>query len=118
MRQIYIVTATHVVTSDAHPEGVYSVIGGYPKTFDSRNYNATEQNPNGDEEKALAMAKSAFHSQLSALEASDTRAAWCVTLERADGTQIMREKFGTFPDMTPEPETETETEDEIPLEDK
>ena len=110
MRQIYIVTATQVVTSDAHPEGVYSVISGYPKIFDSRNYNTTEQNPNGDDVKAFAMAKSAFHSQLSALEASDTRAAWCVTLERADGTQIMREKWGAFPDMTPETEPETETE--------
>lgn len=112
MRQIYIVTATQVVTSGAHPEGAYSVLPDFPKWFDSRNYGATEQNPNGNEEKALAMAKSAFHSQLSAMEASDTRAAWCVTLERADGTQIMREKWGAFPDMTPEPETETETEAE------
>lgn len=112
MRQIYIVNCSQVVTSDAHPEGMYSVISGYPKTFDSRNYSATEQNPNGDEEKALTMARSAFHAQLSALEASDTRAAWCVTLERADGTQIMREKWGAFPDMTPEPEQETEPETE------
>ena len=108
MRQIYIVNATQVVTSDAHPEGAYSVISGYPQTFDSRRYGATEQNPNGSEEKALAMAKSAFHSQLSALEASDTRAAWCVTLERADGTQIMRETWGAFPDMTPEAEVSEE----------
>ena len=111
MRQIYIVNCSQVVTSDAHPEGAYSVLPDFPKWFDSRNYGATEQNPNGNEEKALAMAKSAFHSQLSALEASDTRAAWCVTLERADGTQIMREKWGAFPDMTPpEPEPETEAE--------
>ena len=111
MRQIYIVNCSQVVTSETHPEGVYSVISGYPKTFDSRSYGATEQNPNGDEENALMIAKSAFHSQLSSLEASDTRAAWCVTLERADGTQIMREKWGAFPDMTPpEPEPETETE--------
>ena len=111
MRQIYIVNCSQVVISESHPEGVYSVLPDYPKRFDSRNYGATEQNPNGSEEKDLAMAKSAFHSQLSALEASDTRAAWCVTLERADGTQIMREKFGTFPDMTPpEPEPDTEAE--------
>lgn len=110
MRQLYIVNATQVVVSDSHPEGAYSTFPGYPKTFDSRNYNATEQNPNGNEEKALAMAKSAFHAQLSALEASDTRAAWCVTLERADGAQIMREKWGAFPDMTPGPEPETEAE--------
>ena len=46
MRQIYIVNATQVVVSEAHPEGLFSVVSGYPKTFDSRNYNATEQNPN------------------------------------------------------------------------
>lgn len=39
------------------------------------------------------------------------RAMWTVTLERADGRQIMRESFGAFPDMTPpEPEPETEAE--------
>ena len=101
-RNIFIVNATQIVTSEAHPEGMYSVLPDYPKRFDSRNYGATEQNPNGSEEKALAMAKSAFHLQLSTMEASDTRAAWCITLERADGAQIMREKWGAFPDMTPE----------------
>ena len=29
MRQIYIVNATQVVTSDANPQGVYSVLNGY-----------------------------------------------------------------------------------------
>lgn len=36
------------ITSEAHPEGAYSTVSGYPKTFDSRNYNATEQNHDGD----------------------------------------------------------------------
>lgn len=40
MRQIYIVNATQVVTSDAHPEGMYSTLPDYPKQFDSRNYSA------------------------------------------------------------------------------
>ena len=48
MRNIFIVNATQVVTSASHPEGLYSVVSGYPKTFDSRSYNATEQTPNGD----------------------------------------------------------------------
>lgn len=114
MRQIFEVNATHVVVSEAHPEGVYSVIPGYPKTFDSRSFAAADGNPNGDEEKALAMAKSDFHARLSALEASDTRAMWTVTLTRADGRQIMREQYGTFPDLspTPEPEPEPELEEE------
>lgn len=106
MRQIYIVNATQVVVSDSHPEGLFSVMTGYPKTFDSRNYNATEANPNGDEEKALRMAKAEYLSRLSANYAADNRAMWAVTLERADGRQIMRESIGAFPDMTPEPEPE------------
>lgn len=113
MRQIYEVNATQVVTSEAHPEGVYSVLPDYPKRFDSRNYGATEANPNGDETKALAMAKSDFHARLSALEASDTRAMWTVTLTRADGRQIMRESYGAMPDMTPVPEPEPEADPEV-----
>lgn len=109
MRNIYTVNATQVVISEAHPEGAYSVLPDYPKRFDSRNYNATEANPNGDDEKALAMAKSEFHARLSAFESADNRAMWTVTLERSDGRQIMRESYGAFPDMTPpapEPEPE------------
>lgn len=99
MRQIYIVNATHVVTSASHPEGVYSVVSGYPKTFDSRNYNATEANPNGDSEKAYRIAMSDFLSQQSAFYAADNRAMWTVTLTRADGTQMMKDSLGAFPDM-------------------
>lgn len=104
MRQIYIVNATQVVVTEAHPEGAFSTISGYPKTFDSRNYNATSENPNGDEERALQVAKSEYYSRLSALYASTSRAMWTVTLERADGRTIMRECIGAFPDMTPVPE--------------
>lgn len=52
MRQIYIVNAAQVVVSSANPFGVYSVITPYPVLYDSRNYEATEQNPNGNEELA------------------------------------------------------------------
>ena len=90
-RNIFTVNATQVVVSESHPEGLFSVISGYPKTFDSRNYNATETNPDGSEEKALQMAKSEYFSRLSANYASDSRAMWTVTLERSDGRQIMRE---------------------------
>ena len=104
MRNIYIVNATQVVVSTAHPEGVYSTVPGYPKTFDSRNYNATEDDPNGDAEKALRVAKSDYSAQLSAFYAADTRRMWAVTLTRADGRQMMQESWGAFPDMTPTPE--------------
>jgi hypothetical protein len=120
MRNIYIVNATQVVTSESHPEGSYSIVSGYPKTFDSRNYEATEANPNGNEEKALAAAKSEYFSRLSANYAgSQNRVMWAVTLTRADGRTIMAESWGAFPDMTPpeEPEkTETEEQEEVPAE--
>ena len=105
MRNIYIVDATQVVTSDSHPEGLYSVISGYPKTFDSRSYNATAQNPNGDTDAALRAAKSEYYSRLSAIYAgSANRVMATITLEQANGQQIMRDSIGAFPDMTPEPE--------------
>lgn len=106
MRNIYIVNATQVVTSESHPEGLYSIVTDFPKVFDSRSYPATDGNPNGDEEKALSMAKSAYLAQLSAnyANANANRVMMTVTLERADGRQIMRESIGVFPDLTPVPE--------------
>lgn len=104
MRQIYIVNATQVVVSDAHPEGLFSVVSGYPKFFDSRNYNATEDNPNGNSERALQVAKAEYFSRLSSIYSANNRAMATVTLQRADGKMIMNESVGAFPDMTPEPE--------------
>ena len=111
MHQIYIVNATQVVISDTHPEGVYSVLPDYPKQFDSRAYNATEQNPNGDESRALEVAQAEFYSRVSAFLSAANRAMWTVTLTRADGRQIMRESRGVFPDMTPQPEPTSEEEE-------
>lgn len=113
MRQIFIVNAAQVVTSESHPEGIYSVMNGYPKTYDSRNYDATAENPNGNEEKALNSAKSEYFSRLSAMYVgSPTRVMATVTLERADGRTIMRECIGAFPDMTPEPTEPEEVTEE------
>ena len=106
MRQIFIVNATQVVVSSQNPQGVYSTVPDYPKQYDSRNYNATEANPNGDEARALDVAKAEFYSRVSAFLSANNRAMWTVTLTRADGRQIMRESVGAFPDMTPEPEPE------------
>ena len=109
MRNIFIVNATQVVTSLSHPEGLFSVISGYPKTFDSRSYDATEQNPNGNSDKALAAAKAEYFSRLSANYAgSEARVMATVTLETAQGRTIMQECIGAFPDMTPEPEPNEE----------
>ena len=111
MRNIYIVNAIQVVVSDQNPQGLYSVVGGYPKTYDSRNYGATEANPNGDTDAALRAAKSEYFSRLSANYAgSANRVMAVVTLEQADGRTILRESIGNFPDMTPIPEPEGDAE--------
>lgn len=110
MRNVFIVNATHVVTSDAHPQGVYSTVNGFPIYRDSRDYERTESNPNGNEELAMIVAKSDFADVVKQLSLAHNRAMWTVTLERADGRQIMRESFGAMPDMTPAPEPETEVE--------
>ena len=107
MRQIFVVNATQVVTSENHPEGLYSVVSGYPKTFDSRAYPAADGNPNGDTEAALRAAKAEYFSRLSAnYSGSATRVMATVTLETAQGRTVMQESIGAFPDMTPEPEPE------------
>lgn len=112
MRQIFIVNATQVVISESHPEGIYSVMSGYPKTYDSRNYNATETNPDGDSDAALRAAKSEYYSRLSAnYVGSATRVMSTVTLETAQGRIVIAESIGTFPTMpAPEPEPEPELE--------
>ena len=112
MRNIFIVNATQVVVSESNPQGAYSVVQGYPKTFDSRNYNATEQNPNGDETRALEVAEADFYKQVGAFKEANNRAMWAVTLTRADGRQIRFDHKGAFPDMTPAPEPEPEPEEQ------
>ena len=108
MRQIYIINAAQVVTSEANPHGLYSTVSGYPKPFDSRSYPAADGNPNGDADKAYRMAEADYLSRIAALLSADnpTRAMAVVTFERADGVQIARRKLGDMPDMTPEPEPE------------
>lgn len=105
MRQIFVVNATQVVISDNHPEGAYSTLPDFPKTFDSRSYNATQANPDGDVDKAARMARAEFYKQQSDLLRADNRTMWTVTIERADGKQILPPAtLGSFPDMTPQPE--------------
>lgn len=116
MRQIFIVNATQVVVSEANPQGAFSTLPGYPKTFDSRNYNSTEANPDGDGEKAARVARADYFEQQAALLKADTRAMWAVTLERADGKQLLRDSWGGFPDMTPQPEPEPEPEEPVETE--
>lgn len=96
-RNIIVANATQVVTSDAHPEGLFSVMSGFPKTFDSVNYN-------DDIEATMKAAKVAYYDQLSKNYSYTNRAMTTVTLETASGQQILRECIGEFPNTTPEDE--------------
>ena len=101
MRNIFIVNATQVVVSENHPEGLFSVMSGYPKTYDSNSYTDTDA--------ALRAAKAEYYSRLSAnYTGSETRVMAILTLEQADGRQIMRDCIGAFPVVESEPEPEPE----------
>ncbi len=95
-RNIIIVGATQVVTSDSHPEGIFSIVPDFPKVFDSGEGGDTEQN--------MKTAKAAYFDQLSKNYANTNpaRVMTTVTLEMANGEQILRESIGGLP--TPEPE--------------
>ena len=109
LRQIYIVAATQVVASESNPQGVYSNFPNYPKQFDSRSYEATAENPNGNPELALIVAQADYADVVKQLSLAHNRAMWAVTLSRADGVLVERKSYGAFPDMTPpEPEPNEE----------
>lgn len=111
-RNIFIVNATQVVVSENHPEGVFSNMPDYPKKFDSRNYGATEDNPDGNTDLALRAAKSDYFARQSAIYVgSPTRVMASVTLEQANGRQLMHDSIGDFPVFEP-PVEEEETEPE------
>ena len=115
LRQIYTITATQVVISESHPEGVKSNVQGYPIDHDSRSYPTADGNPNGDSGKALINAQADFAGAVKDLTNANNpnRIMWTVTLEQANGVQIARKSWGAFPDMTPAPEPEpVETEPE------
>lgn len=117
MRNVYTIDAKQVVISGSHPEGALSDMPNFPVTVDSRSYNATEQNPNGDSDVALIVAQAEFADAVKALTvaANPNRVMWTVTLTQANGVQIARKSWGAFPDMTPpapEPEQEEGGEEE------
>lgn len=99
-RAIAIVNATQVVTSDSHPEGIFSVVSGFPKVYDSGD--------GGDIEQNMKNAKSAYYAQLSTNYANTNpnRVMTTVTLEMASGEQILRDCIGGYPVTEEEPEEE------------
>lgn len=114
-REIYKVFATQIVVSDSNPQGVLSDVQGYPKSFDSRSYKATEQNPNGEPEIALLASQAEFKTEALALTMADSpsRVGWVVSIIRtSDGKQIDSKPWGGYPDMTPTPQNNTEPTEE------
>ena len=108
-RNIFIVNATQVVTSENNPQGLFSVMSGFPKNYDSNTYN-------DDTEAALRAAKSEYYSRLSANYAGSTsRVMATVTLMQANGQLIMRDCVGSFPVIQPAP-VEPEEPVEEPVE--
>lgn len=91
-RTILTVNATQVVTSQANPRGIKSVVSGYPKDFDSKDYN---------DDLALTMrkAKADYYDRLGIMydDMNENRIMKTVTLEAIDGHQILHESIGSFP---------------------
>lgn len=87
-RNIIIVNATQVVTSESNPSGIFSVMTGFPKVFDS--------GEGGDIEANMKAAKAAYFAQLSANygNTNPNRIMTTVTLEMLNGQQILRESVG------------------------
>ena len=105
-RNIIIVNATQIVVSESHPEGLFSVMTGFPKVYDSESYN-------GDVELTMRTAKSAYFDQLSKNYSYANRAMTTVTLETATGRQLLRECVGSIPNQEEEePVEEPEEEPE------
>lgn len=103
VRNIFIVNAAVV---DAN--GNYNVLSGYPKNFDSKNYN-------NDIDKTLKRAQGEMSEVWSAFCKRDDRQMQVVTLSMANGRQIDYKCDGhiyDLPDPEPEPEPEEEPEPE------
>ena len=99
-RNIFVVNATQVVTSDSHPEGLFSVVSGYPKTFDSTSYS-------GDVDLTRKKANAEYYNRLGIMydDTNASRVMKTVTLENAKGELLLYESIGDFP-AEPEPEDE------------
>ena len=94
-REIYEVYANIV---DAN--GSYNALSGYPKTFDSKNYD-------NDLYKTRQRAYGEWHSALAAMAKVDTRQVQIAGIIRvSDGMQIALERMGALAEL-PDP-TETE----------
>ena len=85
--------------------GTFNNLSGYPKTFDSRNYD-------NDIDKAQRRAEGDFSEVWGAMCKRDDRKLQSVTLETIDGLQLDKRSYGKLEDPDPEPEPEEEPEQE------
>lgn len=90
-RNIFIVNATQVVTSEQNPQGIMSVVSGYPKTFDSMSYN-------GDIDLTRRKANADYYNRLGIMydDTNANRIMKTVTLENAKGELLLHESIGNF----------------------
>lgn len=98
-RTILIVNATQVVTSESNPQGLLSVVSGYPKTFDS------SLSPyNGDIELTMKAAKADYYDRLGIMygNTNANRIIQTVTLQNVFGENILYDSIGNFA-INPEP---------------
>ena len=98
-RNIFIVDAFKVTT-----EGASQHVTGYPKTFNSDDYN-------NDVDKALKRAKGSFASTWSDFCGVDNYAMARVTLSDIAGNEIKREILGEIPQETAQQEEEPEQQE-------
>lgn len=84
-REIFIVEA-HIVDAN----GTFNYLSGYPKTFDSKNYQ-------DDIDKTRRRAEGDMSEVWGAMCKRDDRTIQTVTLSLADGYQIEKRSMGEFP---------------------
>jgi len=96
-RQIFIVTAQIL---DAN--GTFNFLSGYPKTFDSKNYD-------GDVARAQIRAEGDFSDVWGTMCKRDDRQLQTVTLSTVDGFQMDSKTRRWFNEPEPEPEGEGNT---------
>ena len=80
--------------------GTYNTLTGYPKVFDSKNYD-------NDAAKTLQRAKGEFHATFGEMCKRDDRQLQTVLLLTADGRTVERQTIGAVAPL-PDPEPEVD----------
>lgn len=93
-REIYEVTAK-IVDSN----GAFNTLSGYPKTFDSKNYD-------NDLNKTWKRAKGEWNEVLGVMAKRDDRPLQIAIVTRmSDGLQVLEDRYGDMPELEEPSET-------------